>query len=398
MDVVYPDHGFNGRDQYSQSEGGRKAVAVCSDANRVRGRRQRERDNGRRRIKPGETTLKVIEYEDKYRESWETFVDNMASSTIAHRIGWRAVVYEGLGHRPIYLMAVEGESIRGVLPLFLVRTLWGSKYLISVPWIDYGGVCASDPEGAKALFEEIQRISEAEKAQFVEFRSVDAVYRGMPTVDSKVTFLLDLNRGPDVILKSFDAKLRNQIRKAQKSELVTEFGGTELLPEFYKVFSWKMHSLGTPVWGYPFFENILKTFPDTARLMLITKDAKTIAGGLVLAFKNRLYVPSAASYRSALKYCPNHALYWEVIKKGCDEGYEYFDFGRSKIDSNTYNFKKQWVPVPTELKWQYHLGRAASVPEISPSSPKYRFFINAWRKLPLPLANFLGPRVIRNFP
>ena len=160
----------------------------------------------------------------------------------------------------------------------------------------------------------------------------------------------------------------------------------------------KMHDLGTPVWGKDFFDAILKTFPETAKLVLVCKDGATIAGGLLLAFKGRFYVPSAASYRSALKYCPNHALYWEVIKKGCEKGYTEFDFGRSTIDSPTYKFKKQWVPEPRQLTWQYHLHKATELPALSPDNPKYALMINVWRRLPQAVADFLGPKVIRNFP
>ena len=342
--------------------------------------------------------IKIVEYEDRYRERWSAFVDKTPTSTIAHRIGWEKVIQRGLGHKPKYLIALIDDSIRGILPLFLLKTLWRSKYLISLPWIDYGGVCAVDPETENRLLDEAGRIAKAENAQFVEFRSVEAVFNNLPVLEDKVTFLLELNKNPDIIMKSLNSKLRNQIRKAQKSELTAQFGGIELLPDFYKIFSWKMHSLGTPVWGFTFFENILMTFPDTANIIIVKKDDEAIAGGLVLAFKDRLYVPSAAAYRSALKYCPNHALYWEVIKKGCDEGYRYFDFGRSKVDSNTFKFKKQWVPNPTQLKWQYYLNRAREMPSINPSSPKYRLFINIWTKLPLSVANYLGPKIIKNFP
>jgi FemAB-related protein (PEP-CTERM system-associated) len=341
---------------------------------------------------------RIVEYEDSFRERWSAFIDKTPSATIAHQIGWKNVVQRGLGHKPFFLVALSDDTIRGVLPLFLVRTFWGSRYLISVPWIDYGGVCADDPEAENTLFDEVRRLAQAEKAQFVEFRSADAVYDRLPVDESKVTFLLELNENPEIILKTFDSKLRNQIRKAQKSEITAEFGGVEKLPDFYKIFSWKMHSLGTPVWGFSFFENILTTFPDTAKLIIVKKDEKPVAGGLLLSFKDRLYVPSAASYDSALKYCPNHALYWEVIKKGCRENYRYFDFGRSRIDSSTYNFKKQWVPAPTQLKWQYYLARTRDIPAINPSSPKYSLFINIWKMLPLSVANYLGPRIIRNFP
>jgi hypothetical protein len=117
-----------------------------------------------------------------------------------------------------------------------------------LPWIDYGGVCAADPQAESALLEEAGRVAETEKVQFAEFRSVEAVFNNLPVLEDKVTFLLELNKDPDVIFKNFNSKLRNQIRKAQKSKLTTEFGGLELLPDFYRIFSWKMHSLGTPVW------------------------------------------------------------------------------------------------------------------------------------------------------
>jgi lipid II:glycine glycyltransferase (peptidoglycan interpeptide bridge formation enzyme) len=138
--------------------------------------------------------------------------------------------------------------------------------------------------------------------------------------------------------------------------------------------------------------------PENANIILVKKDNRAIAGGLLLAFKDRLYVPSASSYRDSLKLCPNHALYWEVIQKGCRDGFRFFDFGRSTWNSDTFNFKKQWTPHPTQLVWQYILNRTEVLPSINPDNPKYRLFINLWRKLPVPVATFLGPRVIRNFP
>jgi serine/alanine adding enzyme len=213
-----------------------------------------------------------------------------------------------------------------------------------------------------------------------------------------VTFRLNLDKDPEIVWKKFDAKLRNQIRKAEKSGLYTELGGLDILPQFYKVFQWKMRDLGTPVWGYRFFETILNEFPDTAKIMLVKKENMTIGGGLVLSFKNMLYVPSAASYNEYLRLCPNHALYWNVIKMGCEKGYGQFDFGRSTWDSPTFNFKKQWVNDPIQLNWQYSLIGINDLPAINPENKKYKLMINIWRRLPLPLTNYLGPKVIKNFP
>lgn len=340
----------------------------------------------------------IIRYKDEHKDRWSDYVDKSGASTIAHQIGWRNVMRAGLGHEPRYLLALKNDRIAGVLPVVLLKTFWRTSYMISLPWIDYGGICADDFETEQTLIKEACRISDSEKAQFMELRSMDAGDNDLRIGEDKVTFLLDLQKGPDAIFGDFGAKLRNQIRKSQKSGLTAEFGHAELLPEFYKIFSWKMHNLGTPVWGEIFFKTIFKEFPDSARIILVKKDEKPVASGLVLSFKDRLYVPSAAAYVDALKYCPNHALYWAVINKGIEEECRYFDFGRSKIDSSTFKFKQQWVPTPTTLRWQYYLARARKLPSINPSNPKYNIFINLWKKLPLSAANYLGPKIIRNFP
>jgi len=340
----------------------------------------------------------IIDYTDEHREAWSDYVDNSPKATIAHQIGLKKVIELSLGQRPSYLMAYNGSKVAGILPLFIVRTWWGERSLISLPWIDYGGICADDVETEKALLARACRITENMKAGFMELRSVEAGDLNLAQRTDKVTFLLELDKDPEKIWNRFSAKLRNQIRKSQKVGLTTEYGRVEKLDEFYRVFSHNMRDLGTPVWGRDFFENIMVEFPNTAQLILVKRDEVTIAGGLVLSFKDRLYVPSASSYRSTLKYCPNHALYWSLIKIGCERGYRYFDFGRSSWHSHTFNFKKQWVSVPTQLTWQYYLNKLKEVPMINPNNPKYRLFIAAWRKLPLPVANFLGPKVIRNFP
>jgi serine/alanine adding enzyme len=342
--------------------------------------------------------IDVIEYSDEYRSAWSEYVANSLEATISHQIEWREIMGGGLGHKAKYLLAIENGKVRGVLPLFLITTWWRSRYLISLPWIDYGGICADNEEVIKLIVEKMRRLALDLGAKFVELRSVVEKSSELETRSDKVTFLLDFKSDTDVVWKKFDAKLRNQIRKSEKSNLTAEIGGIEKLNDFYEVFSWKMRDLGTPVWGRRFFELILKKLPETAKIILIKKENVTVASGLILAFRDRLYVPSAASYRSALKFCPNHALYWEVIKYGASHGYKYLDYGRSAVDSNTYTFKKQWVPESTTLLWQYHLKAGEEIPNINPNNPKYHLAKKIWRMLPLPLANILGPRVIRNFP
>ncbi|UCD63470.1 MAG: FemAB family PEP-CTERM system-associated protein [Candidatus Zixiibacteriota bacterium] len=340
----------------------------------------------------------VVEYTADYKAAWSTFVEKADNATIAHDIGWMEVIAKGLGHTPRYLLAVDGQQVTGILPLFEVKTWWRSRYLVSLPWIDYGGVCAADAATEQLLVARGREITEQARAEFMELRSVNPTAVDLPTSQKKVTFLLQLDRDPEKVWTGFNAKLRNQIRKADKSGLTTELGGLEFLGAFYKVFARNMRDLGTPVWGRDFFAEILTTFKDSARIILVRMSGRVIAGGLVLSFKDRLYVPSASAYREYLKYCPNHALYWRVIKDGCEGGYRFFDFGRSTWESNTFKFKKQWAPEPTQLSWQYHLNKTQEIPMVNPSNPRYRLFIGLWRKLPLAIANAVGPKLIKNFP
>lgn len=342
--------------------------------------------------------IQVIEYSDDYESAWDDYVAKSPCATIAHRIGFRKVIAKSLGHRPHYLLAMRGDSVTGILPLFIVKTWWNKKYAVSVPWLDYGGVCADDSETSESLLDAAKSITRKARAEFLELRSVNSDNLGLDLRLDKLSFILDLPDDPDVLWKSFNAKLRNQIRKSIKSELKTYIGGVEFLDSFYRVFARNMRDLGTPVWGKDLFTNVLETFPGEAEIIIVEHANEIIAGGLILSGKGTQYVPSASSLRSHIKLCPNHALYWTILKRACETGCKHFDFGRSSRDSGTYKFKKQWGAEPEQLEWQYMLNRISEVPQISPNNPKYRTFIGLWKKLPLGLANCLGPKLIRNFP
>ena len=342
--------------------------------------------------------MQIIQCEEEQRRVWDDFVMDHGRSNIGHLFAWKKIVGKGLGHTTVYLMAKEGDEVKAVLPLAFVKTWWGARFYVSLPWIDYAGICADSEVAAEEIAGHAERLARRSGARFVEYRSIEPMIAGTPIRDDKVTFRLELDRDPEVIWKRFDAKLRNQIRKSEKSGLTVGIFGPERLDDFYRIFCWKMRDLGTPVWGKRFFASIFDELADSARIVLVFNQKMPIAGGLLLAFKDMLYVPSASSYNEFLKFCPNHALYWQVIKYGCENGYRYFDFGRSTWNSPTFNFKKQWVSPPIQLNWQYTLTRTEAIPAMNPDNPKYKTLISLWRRLPLWLTNFLGPKVIRNFP
>jgi serine/alanine adding enzyme len=187
----------------------------------------------------------------------------------------------------------------------------------------------------------------------------------------------------------FNAKLRNQIRKAKKSGLQFVVGHLEILDGFYAVFARNMRDLGTPVYGKSFFRNILEVFPDIRRIFAVYHETRMIAAGIGSWFRNTLEIPWASSIRdskcSVLTIC-----YWEAIRFTIRNGLNRLDFGRSTPNEGTYNFKKQWGAQPVQLQWQYLMEACNMIPDLSPSNPKYQAAIRIWQRLPLPQPAYLG--------
>ena len=335
---------------------------------------------------------------DSDSTAWDEYVNAHPQSTFSHRWHWSSVLVNSFAVSPRYCLALHRSKIVGVLPSVLMKSLLFGRYLISLPWLDYGGVLADSTEIARSLISYAIAIAENEKCRFVELRAVRQVHPELLSKTQKYSFLLDLTGTEEEVWKSIDSKAKNQVRKAIKSDLQVKFGKVELLNEFYKIFSRNMRDLGTPVWPKKLFSEQFKYFPEDTEFAIVNLGEKPIAAGLIIHYKNYSTVPSASSYREYLKLCPNNILYWEIIKHCLARGSTVFDFGRSSLNAGTYNFKKQWVKNPQQQNWQYKLLTIEDLPELNPSNPKFSLGIKLWKKLPLPIANILGPRIVTKLP
>ena len=337
----------------------------------------------------------------RFCEPWgigsQVFVEGASGATLAHGRAWPSVISGALGHHDRSLVAERNGEVCGILPMMLLNHWFFGTFHVSLPWLDYGGIVADDSETSRRLLDAAVEQARADGASFIEFRSVAPVFSDLVARQDKVTFWLPLGDA-DSVWRGFEAKVRNQVRKAQKAGLTCQFGREELLPDFYRVFARNMRDLGTPVWGVALFQKILEAFPKTSEIALIRLGDKGIGGGLVLTFKDTVYMPSASSLREHFHLCPNNLLYWGVIKRACEAGYRTFDFGRSTVGSGTYHFKKQWGAMVKPLHWQYVLLKGNGIPQLNPSNPRFKFFIEVWKRLPLRIANWLGPRIVRNLP
>lgn len=342
--------------------------------------------------------MKVVTVESGNVE-WDSFVRASDGATAYHCFGWKAVITGSFGHPCHYLAAIDDNGEwQGILPLVHMRSRIFGNFLVSLPFVNYGGVLCKNEAVAALLLDEAEKIRRSCGATYVELRHVARRSESLPTKQHKVTMVLKLAGSADDQWKVFDPKLRNQIRKAQKSGLQFKHGRLDLIDGFYEVFARNMRDLGTPVYAKQFFRHVMETFPDTTAIIAVLHDGKMIAAGLASWFKGRIEIPWASSIRDYKAFCPNHMLYWEAIRFAIERGFGEFDFGRSTPNEGTYNFKKQWGALPIPLNWQYLMDEHGHLPELNPSNPKYQLAIRVWQRLPVSLTKVLGPRIVRNIP
>ena len=329
--------------------------------------------------------------------AWTAYVQSHTESTGYHEWAWRTVLERAFGYQSIYFAAWRGNHIVGVLPTVFMDSWLFGRALISLPYLNYAGVLADDATAARGLFQQAIESARDRRCRHVELRHVKQRFADYPSKQHKVTMLLPL-RKPSALWDGFDRKVRNQVRKAQKSGLLYESGGIEQLDRFYEVFSRNMRDLGTPVYSRKFFEEILRAFPERTRVHVVAHQGAPVAAGLTFETRGTVEIPWASSVREFNHLCTNHLLYWSILEWAATRGCATFDFGRSTPNEGTYKFKEQWGAQAVPLCWEYGLIDGAIVPNTSPANPKFRLAVSLWKKLPVPIANRVGPMIVRAIP
>lgn len=322
---------------------------------------------------------------------WDDFVYSSPEASYCHLSGWRRVIERAYGHRTYYIWAHENGETKGVLPLVLIQSRLFGKNLVSMPFLDEGGICSGEEQAKVALYQKSLILYEDLKADTMDMRHRRPSGIALPCHGSKVTLTLKLADNPDLIWKRFPPTIRNRTRKALTSGITASWVGSEGLADFYRVFSTNMRDLGSPVHSRDFFAAIFEEFPESARLLLIRKGNQAIGGGMCILFKDTICIPWPSSKREFFPLCPNNLLYWEVIRWASEQGYRVLDFGRSSPGSGTYRFKKQWGAIEEQLHWQCLTRWPHLTPALSTDDHRYRLALRAWKHLPLAVANRLGP-------
>jgi FemAB-related protein (PEP-CTERM system-associated) len=329
---------------------------------------------------------------------WDGFVGTQQSAALYHRYAWRDVVRDVFGRETHYLLARSSSGIEGVLPLARLRSRLFGDFLVSLPYFNYGGVLAATPRARDTLLDAAVRLAVSLGVGHVELRHRENLCDAMPVRTDKVTLLLPLACGSEALWKRLSSKVRAQIRRPQKEGAAGDVGGPELLDEFYEVFAENMRDLGTPVYPRRFFARILRAFPAEARICVVRLAGRPVAAGFVIGDGRTLEIPWASSLRRANPLGVNMLLYWRILEFACERGYAVFDFGRCTVDSGTYRFKRQWGAEPQQLYWHYWLRDGGELPRLNHANPRFGLAVAAWRRLPLVVANRLGPLLVRNLP
>ncbi len=332
------------------------------------------------------------------QREWDAFVRSHYGANGYHLWAWRAIFEHAFGHETVYLSALQNGEITGVLPLVILRSRLFGRCAVSLPFVDGGGVLAREPRIADRLIERAGAIAAAARLSHIELRHEARQCPGFPTRDHKVGMRLPLEASVTRQWEALDRKVRNQVRKAEKNGLTVRSGGIELVDAFYAVFARNMRDLGTPVYPRQLFQQAVTTLPDAPRVFLVNKGDTVVAAGIALVHRTTLAVPWASALREHLPLCPNILLYWRIMEHAIASGIATFDFGRSTPGEGTYQFKAQWGARPLPIHWEYLLLDGAKVPDLSPSNRRFKTAIAAWKRLPVPLTQWLGPRIVRSIP
>ncbi len=325
---------------------------------------------------------------------WDVFVSQQPQATFFHRAGWQAILERVFNHTTHYLYAERDGAVVGVLPLAQVKTLLFGHALVSLPFAVYAGVVADDEATAAALEQEADRIGRAVGAQHLELRQLSRKHAGWPRQDVYVTFRKQLLPDEEANMLAIPRKQRAMVRKGIKNGLVSTYD--EGVDRFFALFADNVHRHGTPALPKRYFSALRIAFGSDCDVLTIeSPDGKPLSSVLSFHFRNEILPYYAGDDVAARDLAANDFKYWELMRRACARGTEIFDYGRSKLGTGPYSFKKNWGFEPQPLHYEYRLYKRDSVPTNNPSNPKYRLMIEAWRRLPLPVANWLGPFVVR---
>ncbi len=341
-------------------------------------------------------TLSVRAARDSDAAAWDAFVLGLPEATFFHRFGWKRVIEQAFGHRSHFLLAERAGRIEGVLPLAEVKSRLFGHSLVSTPFCVYGGIAAATPPARAALDQHAQDLAAELGVGHLEYRDRDApAHADWPGTELYVTFRKELDPDVEKNMLAIPRKQRAMVRKGIKNDLRVDMETG--VDGFFAVYADNVRRHGTPALAKRYFALLREVFGRDCDVLLVrSPEGKVVSGVLSFHFRDEILPYYAGDALEARNLAANDFKYWELMRRACERGARVFDYGRSKVGTGPYDFKRNWGFEPTPLHYRYKLVRADRVPENNPNNPKYRLFIKAWQRMPLALTNFLGPHIVKN--
>ena len=332
---------------------------------------------------------------DPAREpAWDAFVEAMPDGSFFHRAAWARVIAQAFGHHPHYTLAERDGSIVGILPLAQVKTVLFGNTLISVPFCVYGGVLAVDNETRFALEAHAATLMTQTGASAVELRYREPVESDWLTrPDLYVTFRRAIDADNEKNLKAIPRKQRAMVRKGIQNGLISVCN--QDVDGLHRIYAESVRNLGTPVFAKKYFRILTEVFKDCLDVVTILDEGTALASVMNFYFRDEVLPYYGGGTLGARPRAANDFMYWEVMRRAAGRGCRLFDFGRSKIGTGAFSFKHNWGFEPAPLHYRFKLRPGAAIPDHNPMNPKYRLFIQAWKRLPVPVANVIGPHIVR---
>jgi FemAB-related protein (PEP-CTERM system-associated) len=338
--------------------------------------------------------VRIEPLQDGATAAWDGFVQEAPEATFFHRAGWKAVVERAFGHVCHFLQAKRAGRITGVLPLVHVSSRLFGNALISNAYCVYGGPITADPASLEALDRAATQLARALRVNYLEYRLRRPSTRSWErNSELYATFRKPLAADPATNLRAVPRKRRAMVRKAQVLGLTSEIDAD--IERFYPLYAGSVRKLGTPAYPRAYFRALLEVFGSDCEILTVLNDARPLTSVLSFHFKDEVLPYYSGGDAAARGFAANDFMYWEVLRRACERGARVFDFGRSKIGTGAFAYKRIWGFEPEPLHHEYLLLRSGEMPNLNPLNPKYAVLIAMWRRLPLFVANALGPRISR---
>lgn len=343
---------------------------------------------------PSDLTLLVRLLDPGDAERWDQFVMTCPQATFFHRAGWKAVIEKAFGHRAwFYYVERDGEMV-GVLPLAEIKSRLFGHSLSSLPFCVYGGIATESAAARVALEQAAKDLAHRLGVGHLEFRNISSQHPDWPAKNLYATFRKEILPDEETNMLAIPRKQRAMVRKAMKAGLESRID--QDIDGFFAAYSCSVHRLGTPVFPKKYFRLLKQTFGEDCECMTILNQGRIVAAVMSFYFRDEVLPYYGGGTEEARNVAGNDFMYWELMRQACGRGYRIFDFGRSKRGTGSFDFKKNWGFQPQPLHYEYQLYRATSIPDTNPLNPKYQLFIKAWQRVPLWLANILGPHIVKN--